>query len=67
MDYAFLPNVGDTEHKLLSGGLAVVLHPGRQVFLEERCFYSNTGGPEVQYTPAPGMPSTRPPEYRMMP
>ena len=57
----------ETENKLLSGGLAVVSHPGRQVFPEGRCFYSNSGGPEVQYTPALGMPSTRPLEHRMMP
>ena len=66
-DYASLPNVGDTECKLLSGGLAVVSHPSRQISLDGRHFYSDSRGQGVQYSLAPGASLTGPPEYRMMP
>ena len=52
---------------LLSGGLAIVLHPDRQIFPDRRCLYLKPGGPEVQCNHALEMPLTRLPEHRMMP
>ena len=66
-DYASLPNVGGTKHMLLSGGLAVVLHPDRQIFLDRRSLYLKSGEPEVQCNHFPETLLTGPPEHRMMP
>ena len=66
-DYASPPNVGDTECMLSSGGLAVVLHPDRQIFLDRRHLNLKSGGLEAQCNHAPEMPLTQPLEHRMMP
>ena len=66
-DYASPPNVGDIKYKLLSGGLAAVLHPDRQISPDGRCLYLKSGGLEAQCNHTLGMSLTGLPKHRMMP
>ena len=66
-DYASPPNVGDTKCTLLSEGLAVVLHPDRQIFPDGRHLYLKFRGPEMQCNHTLGTSLTGPREHRMRP